>query len=192
MKTMKILEQLAVAAGFVAFCGVLVYVLQYFARRFLEEEGLPDSEGEEDEDAEEDPSRAEVVRGRPVATIVEARLDVKANARPRKKEPRPLFHGGLWLPRGEETNHVANLGTTGSGKSVTSRIHLKYTVGRVARPLPGERVGAVVYDCKRSEIPLLAALVGEERLLIMNPFDARAVAPDFAAMYDTEARLHQL
>jgi hypothetical protein len=41
-------------------------------------------------------------------------------------------------------------------------------------------------------VPKLASIVAPERIVMLNPFDERSVAPDLAAMYDTEARIHQL
>ena len=41
-------------------------------------------------------------------------------------------------------------------------------------------------------LPTIAAVVGPERLLILNPFHAEGISPDLACMFDTEARIHQL
>jgi hypothetical protein len=63
---------------------------------------------------------------------------------------------------------------------------------RISAPIGRERVGAVVYDNKRSLVPYLASIVGMDRIIILNPFDARGFAPDFPSMYDAESLIQLL
>ena len=174
-------QALAIVVFLASSLGVVV-VLQYFARRFIQEE-------DDDEHARKN---LKVTRGQPLGRLKVARRDLERVALPEHIEPRTLFLGGLWLPRSQETTHTLAIGVTGSGKSIIAKIQMANALGRIVSPLGNERVGAVVYDNKRELLPTIAAVVGPERLLILNPFHAEGISPDLACMFDTEARIHQL
>ena len=89
-----------------------------------------------------------------------------------------IYWGGLGLPLSTGTQHFCIMGAPGSGKS-TSLLLLMKSI------LPGIRLGsnrrALIYDAKRD---LYATLIGmglpKERIVILNPFDARSAAWDMA------------
>lgn len=133
-----------------------------------------------------------VTRGQVIVRLKDAQRDLERVAPLKGGEPRTFFMGGLWLPRKQETNHALVVGVTGTGKSILSKIQTTQALRRVISPLGDERVGAVVYDNKRELLPTLTAVVGPERLLILNPFHMEGIGPDVAVMFNTEARILQL
>ena len=170
--------QAALIVFFFASSFFLVAVLQYFSKRCI-------SEDEEDD-------QRKVTRGSAVGTLSQAQRQVEELSRPAEEDPRTLYVGGLWLPRSEEPSHFFGAGTTGSGKTLTSLVQLDSALRRIVRPIGNEQVGAVVYDNKRSLVPYIASIVGMDRIIILNPFDARCYAPDFPSMYDAESLIQLL
>src|SRR4051794_324587 len=119
---LSLIGQAAVIVLFLASCVVVVIALQYFARRFVEEE--------------EDEPKFKVIRGEAVVTLEQAKEDLEKNALPPELDPRTIPHGGLWLPRSEETKHKAVTGITGTGKTITMLADLAAILPRLVRPLP--------------------------------------------------------
>jgi hypothetical protein len=174
------LAQFVAIVAFLATCFTIAYVFQRFARRFVEEE-------------EEGPKRRRnIIRGTPIGTLAEAQRTLDRNAPPPDAEPRTLFLGGLWLPRSDEVSHTFVAGTTGAGKSLLAKIQLRAALRRIVEPIGDEMVGAVVYDNKRELVPIIAGIVGMERVIILNAFDIRSFAPDFPSMYDAESLIQLL
>lgn len=104
-------------------------------------------------------------------------------------ERRYLF-GNRWLNFDEARKHFLIVGSTGSGKTVNINILAKHVVRHQAKP--GSNARLMVYDSKTDIISTLATLMeqaakehGQEdqaanRLVILNPFDARCSAWDIA------------
>src|SRR4051794_35672525 len=154
---LSLIGQAAVIVLFLASCVGVVIALQYFARRFIEEE--------------EDEPKWKVIRGEAVVTLEEAKEDLEKNALPPELDPRTIPHGGLFLPRSEENKHKATMGITGTGKTISMLAALAAVAPRLVRPLPlgpaGDLPGAtaptetvcvVAYDDKRILPPFVAGL----------------------------------
>jgi Type IV secretion-system coupling protein DNA-binding domain len=172
--------QVALTVLFAVSTFALVYVLQDFAKRFI------------DEGNHQGPKNRKVVRGQELVTLTEAASDLEKNSPPATVVPRTLYVGGLWHSRDEETNNRGTIGVVGTGKTKLAEIDMANAFSRIANPIDGEQVGGIVVDYKRESIPILAGIVGPENIINLNPFDARSVAPDNAKMFDSEARINQL
>ena len=89
-----------------------------------------------------------------------------------------LFWGGLDLPLDLGSQHFCVLGASGSGKSVSLTLLMKSLLPSIRS---GSNRRALIYDAKRD---IYASLIGmglpRERIVILNPFDARAAAWDLA------------
>ena len=175
---LSLIGQAVVIAMFLVSCVVTVFLLQYLARRFVQEE--------------EDHPKFKVTRGQAVGTLEQAKKDLDKNAPPIEEDPRTIPHGGLWLCRSEETKHKVVVGATGSGKSLTMVADLGAIAPRLLCPIGNETVSLVAYDDKRMLAPIVAGLVGQERMKIIAPFDMRSVAVDVASLFNTKARARRL
>ena len=118
--------QVALIVLFAASTFALVFGLQFFAKRFIDEENHAK------------PRRRQVTRGNEIGTLAEAQAQVDRLASPAEEDPRTLYVGGLWSPRSEETSHCFVAGTTGSGKSLTSYVHMSSALRRIISPIGGE------------------------------------------------------
>lgn len=98
--------------------------------------------------------------------------------------------GPFRLPSEAACEHFLFLGATGSGKSVLIKLLLRSVLEE--DPLFPSGTRGIIYDAKGDLIPFLADCVGIERLLIMNPFDARAVAWDIAADATSQQAARQI
>lgn len=78
------------------------------------------------------------------------------------------------LPEEQATSHFLAVGTTGSGKTSVLRLLMQDALPTVGS---GD-CRAVVYDAKQDAIPMLSAFVPKDRIVIMNPFDARGARWD--------------
>ena len=184
------LELVAIVA-FLATCYAISYVFQYFARRYIEEEG-EDGPPLARKSGKKKPMKEKVIRGQPLVTLAEAKMDLEKNAPPPDVMPRTFFQSGLWLPRKEETNNLIVLGSVDSGKTLTAKILQGTLLRRIISPIDDEFVGGVVYDYKRELKGTLCGIVGPDRVLNLNPFAEGSIAPDFPSMFDSEARSYAL
>jgi hypothetical protein len=112
-------------------------------------------------------------------------------ARPDKRDPSdyPFLWGEYFLPWSRAREHFLVMGATGSGKTVLLRRLMQTVLPQIGTSAaPGRR--ALVYDSKKDMISVLLGMgVPEERIILMNPFDARSFAWDMAAdvQYPQEA-----
>lgn len=89
-----------------------------------------------------------------------------------------VFFGGMMLPTSEFTTHMKIIGSTRSGKTNLLRLFMQ---SALVHTFSGVKSRAIIYDPKTEFPSLLAGMgIGEEDLLILNPFDARAYAWDMA------------
>lgn len=105
-----------------------------------------------------------------------------------KKSTPTLFFGGVDLPADMARQHIAILGTTGSGKTLTLRMLLKNALPEIGQGLDCR---AVIYDPKRTFAPILAGMGLKDRLIFMNPFDARCTPWDVAQDIRSTADIQQ-
>lgn len=95
-----------------------------------------------------------------------------------------FFNGGVKVPLAKAKTHVMTVGTTGSGKSVTTNKHMADILQLVKK---GTNRRALVYDAKNVCIPDIYGILDsslDTEVAILNPKDHRAVAIDIAAEID--------
>ena len=102
--------QVGLILFFFASAFALVALLQYFARRSIDEED------------NRRPKGREVVRGQKLVSLKEAAADLEKNAPPAASVPRTLFLSGLWLSRDEEANNKGTIGVVGTGKTKSASV----------------------------------------------------------------------
>lgn len=88
-----------------------------------------------------------------------------------------VYWGALHLPERHSDGHFCAVGATGSGKTLTLRLLMQSVIPRIAQ---GSDWRALVYDAKRDMLSLLSGMKLSARVVILNPFDARASAWDMA------------
>jgi hypothetical protein len=100
---------------------------------------------------------------------------------------------GLAVPLHRANLHFLIAGVPGTGKTISFRMLLQSIFSAPARENLSGTDRAVIYDPKQEFIPILLGMgVADERIRIMNPFDARCHAWDLAADYRTPADAFQL
>lgn len=88
--------------------------------------------------------------------------------------------GRLDLPNSEGPNHIAAIGTTGSGKTSLIRLLQQSVLPNVGK---GD-CRALVYDAKQDALPILSSIVDPSLIVTLNPFDDRGAAWDLAKDLD--------
>jgi hypothetical protein len=125
------------------------------------------------------------IRGRRILTLEEAQA-VAEKVRP-PDDPGLLF-GGVRLPSEAANKGWAIIGASGSGKSMTLQMLCQEALAQIGKPTSSLSRRALVYDPKTVILSQLAGIgIPKKRIKILNPFDARCVAPDFQANIDTPA-----
>jgi len=89
-----------------------------------------------------------------------------------------LFWGCLYLPWSVANTHFLVQGVTGSGKTLTIRMLMQSVFRRMK---PGNDCRALVYDEKSELYPVLCSVLPKDKLVSLNPHDARCHAWDIAA-----------
>lgn len=111
-----------------------------------------------------------VRRGTKLLTQAEANAAAQARL---AQDPHPVRFGPVKLRQGDLGKHTLVLGKTGSFKSKFLRLMMQGTLPLVER---GEGYKGIVYDAKQDSCSYLVGMgVAPERLLIVNPFDARGL-----------------
>lgn len=88
--------------------------------------------------------------------------------------------GDVNIPLKYASTHIALVGTTGSGKTVTLKLLMEDLLPGIGLTPQSHR--AVIYDPKREFYSYLEALgIPEDSILVMNPFDRRCRPWDMAA-----------
>lgn len=101
-----------------------------------------------------------------------------------------VYWGGGWRTDRQAKGHFAAVGATGGGKTVLIRLMMQSVLPSVGRR--GD-FRAVVYDAKQDCFPILTGMgVTEDRLRVLNPFDARSFAWDIAADVTTPALANEV
>lgn len=86
--------------------------------------------------------------------------------------------GGITLPDSRTDGHFCIVGASGSGKTATMNQFMKAVLPKVGNGKPAR---AMVYDAKRDVLSVLKQIgVEDDRIRILNPFDARSDAWDMA------------
>jgi len=117
----------------------------------------------------------EHVRGRVLITFAEA---ARRAAEYLVGTTSGLFWGGLYLPFCIARNHFLIQGINGSGKTITIRL-LMQSVFRLMTS--GSDCRAIVYDDKCELYPVLRGMLPEDKVVTLNPYDARCHAWNIAA-----------
>lgn len=94
---------------------------------------------------------------------------LKSNSQPPLNDADYLRIGKLLIPSSEGPNHFGFIGTTGSGKTTMLRLLAQSALKKAST---GDR-RAVFYDAKQDAFPILAAIVGMENIVSVNPFEKR-------------------
>lgn len=126
-------------------------------------------------DDEPQAEQNEVIRGTTISTYDLARQRSKAAC---EGQPFTIRWAGLDLPAQNE-NHFACIGITRSGKS----LQLQDLMRSVLKTLPLDGVAAsrvLIFDPESKYVPMLHELVGEDNVIITNPFDRRSRPWDIA------------
>ncbi|MDX2201046.1 MAG: type IV secretion system DNA-binding domain-containing protein [Phycisphaerae bacterium] len=132
-------------------------------------------------------SRPKHIRGRELSPLANA--SKKAESLRSPGEP-VLSWGGIELPERFSENHFCVVGATGSGKTATITHLLKSVLSQWTA---GSDHRVAIYDAKRDIRSVLFALgVPDERIVMMNPLDARSAAWDIAADVDQPLLTHQI
>lgn len=93
----------------------------------------------------------------------------------------PFLWGKFWISWEKAREHFLVMGSTGSGKTVLLR-RLMQTVLPQIGTTHGSGRRALVYDSKKDmRSMVIAAGVPEDKVILLNPFDARSYAWDMAA-----------
>jgi len=93
----------------------------------------------------------------------------------------PYLWGGRFISFSAACKHFLAVGSTGSGKTVLVSLLMKEIMRRIAHE-ENSSVRALVYDSKTDLLPHLKAMgVPDDKLVILDPFDARVSAWDMAA-----------
>lgn len=94
---------------------------------------------------------------------------LKSNSHPSLNDADYLRIGKLLIPSSEGPNHFGFIGTTGSGKTTLMR-----TLAQSALKLLGiADCRAFFNDPKQDAYPILSGIVGEDKVISLNPFDKR-------------------
>lgn len=116
-----------------------------------------------------------VRRGRVLTPFAVARQRAEGLAAPNELL---LPWGGLSLPEHRAEGHFCIVGATGSGKTTAISQMMNAVLPSIG---PGSRSRALIYDAKRDVLSTLRAIgVPDERIRILNPFDARSDSWDMA------------
>ena len=92
----------------------------------------------------------------------------------------PYLWGRQFLSFGRAREHFLVLGSTGSGKTALLKRLMATVLPRVGAP--GFRCRAMVYDAKKDMYSVLRSMgISEDKIVVVNPFDARSAAWDIAA-----------
>jgi len=103
----------------------------------------------------------------------------KAMLTQEESEERRYLWGSMFMPFEQACKHFLAVGSTGSGKTVLITLLMKNVMRQICRP--GSDARALVYDGKTDALATLRAMgVPEDRILVLNPFDSRAVAWNMA------------
>lgn len=93
----------------------------------------------------------------------------------------PYLWGGRFISFSSACKHFLAVGSTGSGKTVLISLLMKEIMRVIAQEDDAD-VRALVYDSKTDLLPILRGMgVPEEKLVVLNPFDARVRAWNMAA-----------
>jgi hypothetical protein len=95
------------------------------------------------------------------------------------------FWAGSKLPFPEACKHFITVGSTGTGKSVTLKLLMQSVFHRFSIDDLVKR-RALVYDSKTDLVGFLAGVLPLQRIVILNPFDARFTPWDIASDIRTE------
>jgi len=96
-------------------------------------------------------------------------------------EGHPYLWGGRFISFAAACKHFLAVGSTGSGKTVLISLLMKEIMREIAERGKAD-ARALVYDSKTDLLSMIRGMgVPEDRLLILNPFDARASAWHMAA-----------
>lgn len=99
--------------------------------------------------------------------------------------------GGIAYEHATANKHFLIAGVQGTGKTLTIRMLMRSVLAGTNHSGAPRR--AVLYDPKQEFLPLLLGMgVPPEKILILNPFDARCGAWDLSADYTRESEALQL
>ena len=103
----------------------------------------------------------------------------------------PYLWGRQFLSFGRAREHFLVLGSTGSGKTALLKRLMATVLPRVGAP--GFRCRAMVYDAKKDMYSVLRSMgISEDKIVVVNPFDARSAAWDIAADVRTQPEATEL
>ncbi len=85
--------------------------------------------------------------------------------------------GPVLIPKSEVVQHIAFIGTTGSGKTTSLRLFMQDALPQIC---PGSDQRALVYDAKQEFLPILLGMDPNLRVVTSHPFDVRGAAWDIA------------
>lgn len=126
-----------------------------------------------------------VIRGRVLEKLADVQRKIDQDP---ACGPTSLTWGGLGLPKSAAPLHFAAIGATGSGKSVTLTLLMQNALQLHSFGL----VRGLVYDAKRDIASVVACIGSTDKVAILNPFDARALAWDIANDITDETSARQV
>ncbi|MEN8717009.1 MAG: type IV secretion system DNA-binding domain-containing protein [Verrucomicrobiales bacterium] len=93
----------------------------------------------------------------------------------------PYLWGGRFISFSSACKHFLAVGSTGSGKTVLISLLMKEVMREIAKS-GAANARALVYDSKTDLLPIIKGMgVPEEKIVVLDPFDARVWAWDMAA-----------